>query len=96
MSDLRDIDARVVTALANVLAKVAKARRGEIAAGKLKVDERVTLHLTGEVLTLPDSEQTPTSHVPTMLSWALFIHHAGITGDAAVSALVKAMTALLK
>tara|TARA_R110000824_G_scaffold334179_1_gene520739 strand:+ start:180 stop:677 length:498 start_codon:yes stop_codon:yes gene_type:complete len=92
MSDLKEIDARVVAALASALAKVAKARRGEIPAGFLRVDQEVTLRCVGEVLTLEDGEQTPTSHIPTVLSWALFIHHAGITGDAAVNALVKAMT----
>ena len=92
MSDLKEIDARVVTALAKALTKVAKARRDEIPAGNVKVDQEVTLRCTGEVLTLEDGEQTPTSHIPTVLSWALFIHHAGITGPAAVKALVNAMT----
>lgn len=92
MSELKHIDARVIAALANALTKVAKARRDEIPVGTMKIDEEVTIRCVGEVVTLEDSNQTPTSHIPTLLSWALFIHHAGITGPAAVKALVAAMT----
>ena len=55
-------------------------------------DFDVTVNLKGTIRKGEDSEFTPTASIPTKKAFALFVQHCGITRDAALNALQKAMT----
>jgi len=89
---LDHISAEVIFALTSALAGEAKARRGELKAGtKSTLDETVTLHVSGPFSVGDDEKYTPTVGIPMKLAFALFIKYSGVTGPAAMKALVKAM-----
>lgn len=90
------LDPAVLAALANILPKDAKKGRGKLAAGEYAIDTEVTLAIKGAVKVSADEKYVPTIKVPHKLALALFIRYAGVTGEAAVKALTKAMTKALE
>ena len=50
-----------------------------------------TINVTGTVKVCPDENFRPTTSIPMKAAFALFLRYAGITGPAAMSALVRAM-----
>lgn len=90
------LDPAVLAALANVLPKDAKKNRENLAAGEHDLDTEITLAIKGTVKVSEDEEYTPTIKVPHKLALALFIRYAGVTGEAAVKALTKAMAEALE
>ena len=96
MADLSTLNAPALTALAAVVAKAAKAKRGELTADSTYVlDETVTLHIVGELPVGKDENYVPTVAIPLKVTLALFARYAGVTGSAALDALEKAMTEAL-
>jgi hypothetical protein len=85
------MDALVLTALGKALEKEAKEVRGELKPGDHVVEGEVTLCYTGTVNILEDETYTPTIAVPFKTALALFVRYAGITREAAMEGLVKAM-----
>jgi len=81
-----------IAAAANQLAKIAKARRSEIAAGDHIVDDRLVINVQGTVEVQKDGDFQPSNHIPLKLAFALFVHHSGVTGPAALKALTAALT----
>lgn len=81
----------VVRALSDVLGKHAKKSRDDLAIGNHAIDATVTLRVRGTVEVLEDESYVPTAEIPLKITLALFMHHAGITGEHAMNALVKAM-----
>lgn len=68
----------------------AKKAREELAVGKHSVD--FTVRVSGELTVGEDESYTPTVKVPFKAALALFVRYSGVTGDAALNALVKAFT----
>ena len=85
------MEAIIVRALADVLGKESKKSRDQIKVGDHAIDTTVTLRVTGTVEVAEDEDYTPTTDIPLKLTLALFMHHAGVTGEHAMNALVKAM-----
>jgi len=52
----------------------------------------MVLHITGSMSVNPDEEYTPTVSIPIKKALALFIKYCGITREAAIQVLGKAMT----
>lgn len=80
-----------LTALANGLAKAAKAVRSELPEGEHRVAGTITLEYTGVVKVGAEESYTPTTAIPFKTALALVLHHAGVTGPAASKALTAAM-----
>ena len=93
MDKLNNIDALTIAAAAHQLAKIAKARRSEIVAGDHEVDARVLINVKGQVAVQKGGTFQPSNHIPLKLAFALFVHHSGVTGPAALKALTAALTA---
>ena len=93
MNNLPSISALTIAAAANQLAKIAKARRSELAVGTHDVEDRLVIDVKGIVEVREDDTHVPKNHIPLELAFALFIHHSGVTGPAAIKALVAALTA---
>lgn len=92
MTALKSIPAEIIFALTSALAGEAKARRKDLEAGTATtLDETVTLHVSGPFSVGGDETYTPTVSIPMKLAFALFIKYSGVTGPAAMKALVKAM-----
>lgn len=85
------MDAATTTALSKALGKLAKGSRPDLSAGEHEVDSIVTLHVTGKMKVGADETYTPTANIPIKIALALFLRYAGVTGPAAMEALVKAM-----
>jgi len=92
MNKLPSISALTIAAAANQLAKIAKARRSELAVGTHDVEDRLVIDVNGKVEVQEDGTFVPKNHIPLELAFALFIHHSGVTGPAALKALVAALT----
>jgi len=96
MSDvISKLDPAVLAALANILGKDAKGGRENLEPGEYNIDAEVTLSVKGGIEVLEDESYTPTVKIPHKLAMALFIRYSGVTGPAAMNALVKAMTEAL-
>lgn len=93
MDKLPTVSALTIAAAAHQLAKIAKARRSEIAAGNHVVDDRLVIDVKGAVEVQVDGDFQPSNHIPLKLAFALFVHHSGVTGPAALKALTAALTA---
>ena len=91
MDKLSNVSALTIAAAANQLTKIAKARRSEIAAGNHTVDDQLVINVQGTVEVQKDSDFQPTNHIPLKLAFALFVHHSGVTGPAALKALTAAL-----
>ena len=92
MNNLPSISALTIAAAANQLTKIAKARRSELAVGTHDVEDRLVIDVKGQVQVQEDGTFVPKNHIPLELAFALFIHHSGVTGPAALKALVTALT----
>jgi hypothetical protein len=90
------MDALILTALGKALEKDAKKVRGELTPGDHTVEGTVTLDYTGTVNILEDETYTPTIAIPFKTVLALFVRYAGVTREAAMEGLVKAMTEALE
>ena len=88
MAKTSKIDERFSAAELSAIAKVGKS--GNLLVGDHKVD--VMLHLTAIVRKGEDYERTPTASIPTKKTLALFVRYCGITRDAALKMLERAMT----
>ncbi len=86
----------LTAALSNALAKTAKSDRDSLPVGRHALDETVTLRVTGSVLVSEDTEYTPTASIPLKAALALFVRYSGVTGQAAMDALTRAMTEALE
>lgn len=88
------IDTITLMALAAQLKKQAdKARKTDKpAAGEFEFDQTFMVSLKGTAKLLADEDYTPTANIPMKDALALFLRYAGVTGPAAMDALVKAMT----
>ncbi|MCH8312582.1 MAG: hypothetical protein IID17_06315 [Nitrospinae bacterium] len=82
----------IYQALAKVFAEKAAAARQELEVGVHSVEAQVVVSLTGQVEVKEDLEYTPTTSIPHKATMALFMRYAGITGPAALKALVRALT----
>lgn len=72
------------------LAAISKVKSNGLTSGDYPVD--VTIHVTAHVRKGDDYERTPTASIPTKKTLALFVRYSGVTRDAALNALEKAMT----
>jgi hypothetical protein len=93
MNNLPSVSALTIAAAANQLAKIAKSRRSELAVGNHNVDDRLVIDVKGTVEVQKDGTHVPKNHIPLELAFALFVHHSGVTGPAALKALKAALTA---
>ena len=88
------MDKLILLGLSKAIEKLAKteAAREGCAPGAYQIDQEVVVHLSGSIKIGDDSEYTPTTSIPYKTAMALFLRYSGITGPAAMTALVKAMT----
>lgn len=82
----------IYTALARHFTKKAEECRQELEPGEHEVSAQVTVNLLGKVEVKEDKEYTPTTSIPHKVTLALFLRYAGMTGPAAMKALVRAVT----
>jgi hypothetical protein len=68
-----------------------EAARDALTVGKHLINETLTLHLQGTITVGEDSEYTPTVSIPYKEAFALFVRYCGVTREAAIDAMVKAM-----
>lgn len=87
--------ASLITAAAKTLAENATELRGELRPGTYELDEQVVVHVKGTLTVSEDETYKATTSVPMKSVLALFMHYSGVTGDAATSALEKAMAAAM-
>lgn len=85
------MDAIMLAALNAVLAKLAKAS-GPLAPGSYAVDETVTVRIAGTVDKGEDEVYTPTVDIPLKRTMALLLARMGVQREAAMAAMVAAMT----
>jgi hypothetical protein len=71
-----------------------KEHRDFLKPGTYNVD--FTVHVSGKVSIGKDAEKTPTVSIPLKETLALFIQYSGVTRDAAIDVLRRAMTDALK
>jgi len=90
------MDHTTTLALAKLITELAKDSRNKVQPGSYTMDETVTLRVVGTLSVLSDTEYTPTTSIPWKTALALFVRYAGITREAALEALVKAMTEAIK
>jgi len=90
------MDALILTALSKELGKKAKKVRGDLKPGEHEIEGEVTLAYQGIVNVLVDEKYIPTVDIPLKVALALFVRYAGITREAAIEALIKAMTKALE
>jgi hypothetical protein len=90
------MDSLILTALAKSLTKQAKKARESLSSGDHEVEGEITLFYKGDVTVLPDETYTPTADIPLKVALALFVRYSGITRDAAMEALIKAMKKALE
>jgi hypothetical protein len=89
------VNATTTLALAKLLGKLEAPARAEVGPGVYTVDETVTLRVEG-VLTVGDTVlYQPTTSIPWKQTLALFVRYSGVTREAALVALVRAMTEAL-
>ena len=88
------MDKLILLGLAKAIEKLAKTEeaREAVKPGAYNLDQEVVIHLSGSLKVGEDSEYTPTTSIPYKTALALFLRYSGITGPAAMTALVKAMT----
>jgi hypothetical protein len=69
--------------------------REAVQPGNYLIDTEISLHLVGNLKIGEDSMYTPTTSIPWKETLALFVRHCGITREAALNTLQKAMTEAL-
>ena len=92
---MSNLNALTLTALSAQLAKEAKKCRSALPIGDHEVSCEVTLSVNGTVKVSEDELRTPTTSVPLLRTLALALSYAGVTGDAALNAVTKAMNKAL-
>jgi hypothetical protein len=92
------MDKLILLGLAKAIEKLAKTEeaREAVKPGAYNLDQEVVIHLSGSLKVGEDSEYTPTTSIPYKTAMALFLRYSGVTRDAAMNALVKAMTDAIK
>lgn len=65
--------------------------RDSLPVGKHQVNGTLTLHVQGTITVGEDFEWVPTVSIPYKTAFALFVRYSGITREAAVDSMVKAM-----
>lgn len=90
------MDALTITAISKELAKQAKKVRDDLAVGEHVIEGDITLSYNGVVKVCEDESYTPTTAIPLKTALALFLRYSGVTGPAANTALIKAMTEALE
>lgn len=82
------MDPLIVAALARTLKK----QKSDLTPGKHTVDAVVTLTIHGTVTVGESTFYRPTASIPLKSALALFMRYSGVTGPAAMNALVRAMS----
>jgi hypothetical protein len=82
-------------ALAKLLGKLEARARLQVAPGEYAVDDTVTLHVQGTLSVGDTVLYKPTVKIPWKQALALFVRYSGVTREAALVALVRAMTEAL-
>lgn len=83
----------VKKALAKALEAQTKKERDDLVAGQeYNFDQVVSLRVAGRLRVGEDHDHTPTAEIPLKATLALFVRYCGVTGDAALAALERAMT----
>ena len=90
------MDKETLLGLAKLLEKEAKLARPSVVAGKHAIDEIVHVRISGTLSVGADTEAPPTHKIPWTTVFALFLRHAGVTRETAMSKLVLAMTEALE
>lgn len=90
------MDALILTALGKALEKDAKKVRDGLKPGDHVVEGEVTLTYKGTVKVGEAENYIPTVDIPLKTAMALFVRYAGVTREAAVEALIRAMTEALE
>jgi hypothetical protein len=68
-----------------------EAARDALTVGKHQIDETLTLHVQGTITVGEDFEWVPTVSIPYKTAFALFVRYSGVTREAAMDAVTKAM-----
>jgi glycine cleavage system protein P-like pyridoxal-binding family len=92
---MKNINTIALRSLAKAIAEEIK-ERAEIQPGTYKVSEELNISLDAVVTQNGEEEYTPTISIPTKVTLALFVRYSGITGQAALDALQRAMTEAVK
>lgn len=78
-------------ALSKQLESLAKDMRDAVGPGEYEFEHHVSLVVKGKMTVDEDTMATPSNKIPWKTALALFMRYAGITGDHAQKALIKAM-----
>jgi hypothetical protein len=78
-------------ALAKLSEKLAERVRSDVKPGVYVLEDMVTLLVKGTLTVGAETEYQPTTSIPWKKTLALFVRYSGITREAALSALVRAM-----
>lgn len=86
------------TLLAKAIEKASAktAKKLDLKEGVYKVDETLTIRVTGQIKKFKDEEYTPTADIPLKAALALVLEKSGVTREAATNMLVEAMTEALE
>lgn len=87
---LETLTVQTLRAMAKALDTEIK-KRDDLVTGTYDVAETVTLNVQGTVSKFPDEEYTPTVKIAHKVAMALLVRHCGITGQAALNALERAI-----
>jgi hypothetical protein len=92
---MKNLNTLTLRTLAKAIETELKSRT-DIQPGTYKVNEELNISLAASIVQNGEEEYTPTISIPTKVTLALFVRYSGITGDAALSALQRAMTEAVK
>jgi len=90
------LSAAALHALADAAKAAADEARDSLTTGDHDLDETVTLHIGGTVSVSDGESYIPTVSIPLKEALALTLQFAGITREAAIDALTRAMTEALR
>jgi hypothetical protein len=92
------MDKLLLLGLSKAIEKLAKDQdaREAVKPGAYNLDQEVVVHLKGSLKVGEDSEYIPTTSIPYKTAFALFLRYSGVTREAGMQALVKAMTEAIK
>ena len=91
---MKNVSTIALLALSKAIASEIK-NREDPEVGTHKVSEKLTFEVEGSVQKCEDETYTPTVDIPLKVTLALFVRYSGITGDAALNALERAMSEAL-
>ena len=84
-----------IVALANALDKLSKPLKPNLTPGTHKVDETITVRITGTITKGEDVEYTPTAEIPILPVLAILIEKSGAVGMNLANMIQEAMTEAL-